>query len=171
MFKVKKIKENGGVKNKFKGSHAVCHPEKKLAARGMCKNCYSKWLLKHNPEFAKRQRENVKKWISTHMEQRKAHLKRWGLKRDPLYNRIRALKHYGMTISDYDNMLKKQKGVCFICQKPPKKGKSLHVDHDHNTGYVRGLLCFRCNFGLSYFNEDKEIVKRVYDYMCKVSEN
>ncbi len=70
----------------------------------------------------------------------------------------RLLKNYGITITDYDKMLKAQDGVCFICGKAPVNVR-LCVDHRHVKGYklmsnedkkkeVRGLLCFMCNVGL-----------------------
>ena len=72
-----------------------------------------------------------------------------------------------MTIEDYDKLLEKQGGVCAVCKTPPKSGKSLHIDHDHTTGLVRGLLCFRCNFGLSYYREDKQIIENLFKYISK----
>ena len=53
----------------------------------------------------------------------------------------------GVTSADYDRMLAAQGGVCAICGSPPKT-RRLHVDHDHATGKVRGLLCHRCNRAL-----------------------
>lgn len=51
---------------------------------------------------------------------------------------------YGITVEQYEEMLKRQKGGCAICGKRPGK-KRLHVDHNHETGQVRGLLCAKCN--------------------------
>lgn len=53
-------------------------------------------------------------------------------------------KGLGVDQAVYDRMLAEQHGVCRICGRPPKV-RRLHVDHDHKTGAVRGLLCFRCN--------------------------
>ena len=50
----------------------------------------------------------------------------------------------GLTADQYDELLARQAGVCAICGKPPKT-RRLHVDHDHATQRVRGLLCFVCN--------------------------
>jgi hypothetical protein len=50
----------------------------------------------------------------------------------------------GLTQADYDRLLAAQGGVCAICERPPKT-RRLHVDHDHKSGKVRGLLCFTCN--------------------------
>ena len=53
----------------------------------------------------------------------------------------------GVTTEDYDRLLAAQDGGCAICGNPPKT-RRLHVDHNHRTGKVRGLLCFRCNRAL-----------------------
>lgn len=50
----------------------------------------------------------------------------------------------GITIDEYDARLAKQGGGCAVCGRPPKT-RRLHVDHDHATGAIRGLLCYRCN--------------------------
>lgn len=56
---------------------------------------------------------------------------------------------YGINIEQYNKLLVEQNGVCAICGDPPlgvgKHQKVLHVDHDHTTQEVRGLLCDRCN--------------------------
>jgi hypothetical protein len=70
-------------------------------------------------------------------------------------SRIRTLQRYGLTLTDFDTLWQGQEGVCFICQKPAKPGKNLHVDHDHKTGLTRGLLCWACNRGLRGFRDDK----------------
>ena len=54
-------------------------------------------------------------------------------------------KKYGITEATYEAMFKKGGKKCWICQRPPKPGKKLNIDHDHRTGQVRGLLCFFCN--------------------------
>jgi hypothetical protein len=53
----------------------------------------------------------------------------------------------GVTDAEYDRLLAAQGGGCAICGNPPKT-RRLHVDHDHKTGRVRGLLCHRCNRAL-----------------------
>jgi hypothetical protein len=64
---------------------------------------------------------------------------------DPEYRRDWNLqRRYGIDAQEYDALLKEQGGVCAICKSPPSS-KRLSVDHDHDTGTVRGLLCVRCN--------------------------
>ncbi len=52
---------------------------------------------------------------------------------------------FNITPAEYDAILAEQGGVCGICGKPPKPGRRLATDHDHRTGYVRGLLCYLDN--------------------------
>lgn len=56
---------------------------------------------------------------------------------------------YGMTLDDYDRMLAAQGGACATCLRPPGV-RALCVDHDHDTGEVRGLLCSACNAAIDY---------------------
>src|SRR5678815_1045565 len=55
------------------------------------------------------------------------------------------MRCFNITLEEYDDILSEQGGGCGICGSTPKAGKSLAVDHDHGTGFVRGLLCFFCN--------------------------
>ena len=75
-------------------------------------------------------------------------------KRYPTRQRSSRLKYdYGITVEQYDAMLKKQNHVCAICNTFPP-GKRLAVDHNHETGKIRGLLCANCNAGLGWFKEN-----------------
>ena len=84
-----------------------------------------------------------------------------------------VLKHkYGITLEDYERMLEEQGGVCDICgtDKPGQNQESsysFHVDHDHETGAVRGLLCDRCNRGMGYFNDSSSILEKAVLYLKK----
>lgn len=79
---------------------------------------------------------------------------------------------FNLSEEEYTKLLERQNGVCAICGQPENstfKGsiKRLAVDHDHETGRVRGLLCRRCNLGVGYFNDDKELLFKVIDYLGK----
>lgn len=75
------------------------------------------------------------------------------------------MRKFGMTIEQYDAMLEAQGGGCFICGRPPREDISLHIDHDHSTGMVRGLLCFRCNNAIADFNEDPTVLRKAIRYL------
>lgn len=75
-------------------------------------------------------------------------------------------RKYGITHEQYDELLKKQNGVCAICHEAETmKNKVLAVDHDHATGIIRGLLCHRCNIGIGYFRERIELFKEAARYL------
>ena len=71
-----------------------------------------------------------------------------------------------MTIEQYDTMLEAQDGGCSICGRPPRDDISLHVDHDHSTGEIRGILCFRCNNALADFQEDTGLLRNAIGYLA-----
>ncbi|MFE2230232.1 endonuclease VII domain-containing protein [Streptomyces kronopolitis] len=70
-------------------------------------------------------------------------------------------RHYGLTVAERDTMLKEQFGICPICLEPGPK----HVDHDHDTGKVRGVLCFNCNSALGKLRDDPDAMRRAIAYL------
>lgn len=156
----------GGLKLIFSRKMCPSHPSRPVHARGGCRSCYDGWLKANNPDYAARQRDNNKRWLAANRERDKETRRQYMRRRG---NRLQLLRKYGMTPSDYDLMLESQGGACAICRKPPKPGTRLHVDHCHETGRVRGLLCFRCNFGLSFFHDDPETLARASSHVASPS--
>ena len=72
---------------------------------------------------------------------------------------------YGITAEEYNGLLSAQEGVCAICQRPSADGRSLHVDHDHASGHVRGLLCDKCNAGLGLLGDTAEDLYAAWLYL------
>ncbi|MDQ1699749.1 MAG: hypothetical protein QOG34_1612, partial [Frankiaceae bacterium] len=71
------------------------------------------------------------------------------------------LRHrYGLTSADVDAMIEAQGGTCATCD-----GKPEHVDHDHATGKVRGVLCFNCNQALGNVRDNAETLTRLRSYL------
>lgn len=71
-------------------------------------------------------------------------------------------KHkYGITVEDYDRMFAEQEGRCLICgtDVPGGHRKHLCVDHCHETGRVRGLLCNRCNGLLQWYEKNRKQIE------------
>jgi hypothetical protein len=78
---------------------------------------------------------------------------------NPDYRRADTLQRkFGISLDEYDAMLKSQSGVCAICAKPCATGKRLAVDHNHKTGAVRGLLCSSCNIKLGWLEKYRPAV-------------
>ena len=83
-------------------------------------------------------------------------------------HRLKSL--YGISIAEYEQMLKKQKGVCAICGRPPAKQR-LAVDHNHKTKQIRGLLCYHCNYGLPWFKTNARILAKAAAYVWRAKKD
>ncbi|MGZ6826061.1 MAG: endonuclease VII domain-containing protein [Mycobacteriales bacterium] len=70
-------------------------------------------------------------------------------------------RRYGLQDGEWDEIMLDQGDVCAICRESP----AVHVDHDHDTGEVRGILCFNCNGGLGQFRDRVDIMRNAIDYL------
>ena len=97
-----------------------------------------------------------------HQKEKKAREKSGSSKE---YFRTRWLKHkYGLTIEQFEEMLKAQDSKCAICGEVQESEK-FHIDHNHDTGAVRALLCKGCNQGLGLFREDSRRLLEAVNYL------
>lgn len=93
--------------------------------------------------------------------------------RTPHYHREKNLKkHYGLTIGDYASMLSAQDGKCAICRQESRvirngRLRPLFVDHNHETGKIRGLLCMSCNTAIAHACDDPAVLRAAADYLEK----
>lgn len=75
-------------------------------------------------------------------------------------------RNYGITVNEYDEVLSAQGGVCAICGTDSPRGKGrFSVDHDHDTGQVRGLLCTCCNTGIGMFEDSVANLASAINYL------
>lgn len=133
---------------------------------------YQRYRLKDVEGYRKRKREWAKtpeqrekrrlyqaKWREQNREKHNAWSREWARKNPERHaanqRRAHLKSKFGITPTDYDRMLVEQSGGCAICGKPPTS-RRLHVDHDHDTGKVRGLLCTRCNTSLGWLESHGE---------------
>jgi hypothetical protein len=135
--------------------------------RGECKDC--NLATKKEWYQANRDREiaRVKAWQQANAERVNATQRQRRTRPDvKLRERDGHLRRkFGITVADYDCMLRAQGGGCAICGDPPRQESALHVDHDPATGKVRGLLCFKCNNALGDFRDDARLLLNAVDYL------
>jgi hypothetical protein len=84
--------------------------------------------------------------------------------------KYRLKAYFGITLDEFDAMVAAQGGVCAICSQPERalilgEPKRLCIDHDHETGRVRGLLCNACNIGLGRFRDNLDNLRAAADYL------
>ena len=74
---------------------------------------------------------------------------------------------YRLSVGTYNLLLKAQKDRCAICRQ--KDNRALSVDHDHDTGIIRGLLCRKCNIGIGYFDDLPKRIQLAAAYLLRMS--
>lgn len=80
----------------------------------------------------------------------------------------RLKKVYGISHNGYENILASQGGLCAICKSDdPKAMGFFHIDHNHSTGVIRGLLCGPCNQAIGLFRESPKILAAASNYISK----
>jgi hypothetical protein len=142
-------------------------PGTKDGYRGDCKGCFRARAKERYPQVREANIARARKWREDNLERFQASQRRMrSTPEGKLRQREGHLKRkYGMTIEQYDAMLEAQGGGCFICGRPPRDDISLHVDHDHSTGKIRGILCFCCNNALADFQEDPSLLRKAVEYL------
>lgn len=117
------------------------------------------------PEQREKRREYMRKWREENRERhnelaRESHARNKDKLENKAYRTNYHLKNtYGITSEDYDQKLLEQNGVCALCETPPKK-KRLNVDHNHETGEVRKLLCTPCNTKIGWYEKNREKITK-----------
>lgn len=114
-----------------------------------------------NPE---RVRKNKRAWYVANQEKVRKARRVW-VSANPKKILETRLKHaYGISLQKYEEMLIFQKGICPICGDAPN-GRRLVVDHNHTTGEIRGLLCYRCNCALGMMVENPNTAEKMLEYI------
>lgn len=92
--------------------------------------------------------------------------------RTPEESRVLSLRRFGITVEDYDAMFEAQGGVCAGCKKPETsldhhsgRSRRLAVDHCHESGRVRGLLCQRCNIAIGQVRDSADLLEQLAAYL------
>lgn len=81
--------------------------------------------------------------------------------------RHKLKRAYGITPCDFTRQLIAQQGCCAVCGRDEPGGKGTwHVDHDHATGLLRGLLCHNCNLALGHAKDSIETLQRAATYLA-----
>jgi Recombination endonuclease VII len=126
----------------------ICLQASRVARQGAVKKLYA-----GSYEFRRKRAAYYKKWADAHPEYRKQ------------MRRIFDLGKKGLTPKDYDDLLAQQDNGCWICGGPPTRTPYLHIDHNHETMVVRGLLCDSCNLALGKFQDSPVLLRRAIEYL------
>ena len=147
---------------------------RKVGHRCRCKECDKKYREANdiyrnawNREYRKQNADvlNAKgrEHYKNNKEKVQANHKRWREQNPDKIKNNGLIRNYGIGLYEYNRMLESQKNECKICSRELKYGKSTCVDHDHNTGKVRGILCFNCNMKLGQHEKSQEWFEKYFD--------
>lgn len=127
-----------------------------------CRECRAEYKAKYRKERTveqiERQRRNSKAWYEKHKPKLLCRMRDASLR-----------KNYGITHERYGELLAAQGGKCAICgtDNPGIHNAYFHIDHDHDTGVVRGVLCEWCNKGLGHFKDEPRRLEAAIQYLAR----
>lgn len=164
----------------------------KFGVRANCKGCLNaegRRIRRDDPATAQKSRDQWKAWYHARKASDPSFLAReWASEKarrarlkaadpDAYAEHLRSIgrasklrTQWALSVEEYDALVAAQAGVCAICHRPEMAKRSgivlnFAVDHDHNTGQVRGLLCMQCNNGLGRFSDDPERLRAAAAYL------
>jgi hypothetical protein len=79
--------------------------------------------------------------------------------------RHRIAHRYGLTVEEVDTLLSSQDGMCACCHAELQPGHRTHIDHDHETGRIRGILCPKCNTGIGKLGDNEAGLLQALEYL------
>jgi len=105
----------------------------------------------------------------TRRDARRAYLATWRAQNQSRQHAYQVKQHYGLEHGEYDKLLTGQGGLCAACRQPESMKRRLSVDHDHETGAVRGLLCNACNRAIGLAKDDPARLEGCAAYLRRAS--
>ncbi len=115
-------------------------------------------------------KEYNRNWRKTHREQHNETQRKWNKANTLKTSSYRRKYIYGISLEEYNKLLQDSNGICAICNQPETKtlkGKiiSLSIDHNHKTGKIRGLLCYKCNSVIGFTDENIDLLQKHIQYL------
>lgn len=137
---------------------------KRIGLTSRCKTCMDEYARQPAAKERQRVRRNDTSFKTYHTVRARADCDRHKGKKRALELKAR----YGLDLAVFDKLLEEQQGrcpICAVCLTFGRGASAAHVDHDHETGRVRGLLCSNCNRGLGCFKDSPEALTRALQYL------
>lgn len=176
-------------KIKFCEKHNICKKYDSKFRKYTCKLCKNEYaaiyreknqetikikLKKYNIRTRERRQEWIRKDRLENPDKYKKYAKKtYDINREEFYLKKKARK-YKLSVQELKLMLEKCNHHCEMCGKAEKRktGRgerltNLSIDHDHETNKIRGILCFKCNIGIGFFEEDIDLLQKAIDYLKK----
>src|SRR3954469_599225 len=147
----------------------LTRPATNPKATPRCRVCRSAYEKARYPSKDKEwARELARKWRAANRERLRKTAAQWRETHREIA-RLGSWRSHGIAVApgQFEQMLASQNGRCGICgtSTPGGRWSRFHVDHDHQYGHVRGLLCTRCNTGLARFDDSPRLLRAAAKYL------
>jgi hypothetical protein len=120
------------------------------------------------PEQKLARKEYMRQWQIDNIDRKRANERDWYSRNKKVKQRIDRKSKYGPTANEHiETQLRLQENRCPICDEPLGTGCDVHLDHDHETNQLRGMLCKQCNRALGLFYENTVTLQRAIVYLVK----
>jgi hypothetical protein len=139
------------------------------SGRQHCKTCRRNRVREWEAANPDVKTANNAQWREANRDASRSASKRWA-EANPAKRRAALIRRYGITPERFDEMFDAQGGCCAICggtDSGDSRFDTLHIDHDHESGTVRGLLCGRCNRGVGMFQDDPDRLLAAATYLLQ----
>ena len=155
-------------------------PDPKIVSDKICTNCgntfskrkssfycstkcqQQKWK-ENNPEAVKiLSQRSHKNWCKKHPDRARKTARVY-------YDKTYMEQTYGLSLEQFDEILRNQNGVCAICKGVNENGRRLSIDHNHENNKIRGLLCIKCNSGIGQLGDSIEKLLSAVDYLRRTN--
>ncbi len=157
-----------------KNRKALCHPDRRHYAKGLCRKCWHLLRLSLKPELGEAIRVRHADYFQRNKRKISARNRKW-MRANQGKNRIYHLKSkYGLSADRFTKILQEQGGCCSICRRTLHGRQAPCVDHDHRCcpgrkscgRCIRGLLCKTCNSHLGWLESGRWILPRAIEYLA-----
>jgi len=121
-----------------------------------------------DPEWHERKKAYARDYHQKNQATRTAKIRDWRAKNPGCRSKQHRKDRYRLSADDYARLVAEQAGKCAICEREPGgKGTMgvLHVDHCHESGNTRALLCQKCNTGLGSFKDSPQLLVKAAFYL------
>jgi len=168
---------NGERKIQTNAGHTTRNIEKRISIKSARKKKYQEAhrdeVLARSKKYRDENRETIRakgrEYSKKYYQKNKASIatynREWKKKNPDHACAAKLIKLYGITLNAYEAMFEAQGGTCRICGNRSTNSKRLHVDHNHATGRIRGLLCDICNRGIGMFKDNPDRLRNAADYL------
>lgn len=137
--------------------------ENRYTYRHKCISCNTNRAVAYKEKYPERVKETNKVWRANNKDVKAEYNRRYNLQNQEAIKNNRYIYKYNITLEEFRCMVAQQGGRCRVCDE--QEGESLHIDHNHATGEIRGLLCKSCNMALGLFNDDAKSLQGAINYI------